>query len=407
MHFIPYGRQDIGGEDIQGVIDVLQSEYLTQGPAVGHFEEAFCSYIGSAFSIAVSNGTAGLHLAYLAAEIGPGDAVFVPAITFAATANAVLYCGATPIFVDIDKNTQCMSLSSLEEAIALAIQNGLSPKIISLVYYAGRPSDDICGFGTLAKKHGMIIIEDACHALGAEFRQKESEEFKKIGNSDIAVMTVFSFHPVKHITTGEGGMITTNHENYANRLRMIRTHGITKSPELFVNKERALDKKTGLVNTWYHEMQFLGLNYRITDLQSVLGHTQLKRLPSFLKRRREVAHYYANEFKKNSLIQIPAGDSALVRHAYHLYPIQINFEKINLTRNELFLHLKENNIGVQVHYIPVCWHPFYANNPHLWKSVALPESESYYSKTLSIPMFSSLSATDCEKVTQCINEAVR
>lgn len=406
MKFIPYGRQDIDDNDIAAVIEVLRSDYLTQGPAISDFENDFRSYIGSSFAIAVSNGTAGLHLAYLAAGAGPGDAIFVPAITFAATANAALYCGATPVFVDIDPETQCMSLSSLEEAISLASKNRLNPKIISLVYYAGRPVEDLQRFGSIATGHGMSIVEDACHALGAEYRTQEIEEYRKIGNSTIAAMTVFSFHPVKHITTGEGGMVTTNQPELAARLQMLRTHGITKEASLYQNRELSLDEKTGMPNLWYHEMQQLGFNYRITDIQAVLGRSQLKRLPTFIEKRREIASNYKMLFAGNGKIRTPYGDSALVKHGYHLYPIQIDFSKISLSKNQVMTKLKERGVGTQVHYIPVCWHPFYRNNAHLWLSVSISESASFYEKTVSIPMFSSLRESEYMWVSSMINEVV-
>lgn len=395
---IPYGRQEITEQDIQIVIETLKSDFLTQGPAIQNFESSLSQYLGSTHAVAVSNGTAGLHIAYLAAGVQKGDAVFVPATTFAATANAAIYCGATPVFVDIDPNTLCMSPESLELAIDLALKAHLQPKIIAPVYFAGRPVDSMLKFIELAKHFGMLIIEDACHAIGAEYRLSDNNSFIKVGGSSFADMTVFSFHPVKHITTGEGGAVSTQNKELYKKLCLFRSHGITKDASHFVNRDLALDSSTGEHNSWYHEMQTLGYNYRLTDIQAALGKNQLSRIQQNISRRREIASQYDDAFKNIKHVITPPSDSMLAKHSYHLYPLRINFQDMGTTRQQFMQSLKKEGIGSQVHYLPVHWHPYYQDNKDLWKAVETPEAEKFYSQELSIPMYSSLSNEEINKV---------
>lgn len=397
--FIPYGRQDISDEDISAVVGILKSDYLTQGPAVEHFEKAFGSYLNAGHTVAVSNGTAGLHIAYLAAGIGKGDAVIVPAITFAATSNAVLYCGATPIFADIDPATGEMCVNSVVRCVGLAKSAGLNLKAIAPVHYAGRPCD-MASLNEIAQAHKLMIIEDSCHALGAEYRLTSECNFQKVGSSKFASMSVFSFHPVKHITTGEGGAVTTHDPELARRLRMLRSHGITKNAPDFKNSHRAVSN--GLQNPWYMEMEELGLNYRLCDIQAALGTSQVKRLPNFISRRREIASQYDKAFSGQAQISPASGDTKFSKHSYHLYPLRINFSALGNSRASFMGSLREKGVGTQVHYIPVPWHPYYESHSKLWLSDKIEGATQFYEEELSIPMYSSMTNGDVTRVIDAV-----
>lgn len=396
---IPYGHQDISDDDISAVINVLRGEYLTQGPAIDHFESELGSFLSAKHTVAVSNGTAGLHIAYLAAGIGPGDAVIVPGITFAATSNAALYCGAVPIFADIDPKTACISPDSVLRCIEIGKKAGLNVKAIAPVHYAGLPCD-MTTLAMIAKKHGLFIIEDACHALGAEYRLSTNASFQKVGSADFTTMAVFSFHPVKHITTGEGGAVTTNDPELAKRLRLLRSHGITKDASDYQNKQRATTN--GERNPWYHEMQWLGLNYRMCDIQAALGQSQARRAKSILERRRDIAKQYDQAFANRSGITPAPADRDNAKHGYHLYPIRVDFAKFGHTRTSFMSALRELGVGSQVHYIPVPWHPYYENHKNLWLSDNLEESAKFYDLELSIPMFSKMTTQEVERVVNAV-----
>jgi perosamine synthetase len=401
---IPYGRQEITDADIAAVVSTLKSDFLTQGPGVEAFEEALGGYIGAKHTVAVSNGTAGLHIAYLAAGVGLGDAVIVPAVTFAATANAALYCGATPVFADVDPSTGGISPESAERAIGLAKAKGLKPKVMAPVHFAGRPCDMI-SVVAIAKKYDLIVIEDACHALGAEYRLNSSEEFQRVGSADWTSMAVFSFHPVKHITTGEGGAVTTSDPKLAAKLKALRSHGITKNSTEYQNKSRATEQ--GLANPWYHEMQSLGLNYRLCDIQASLGQSQISRAIENIRRRREIAKNYDQAFQNLKYLKPAAGDSENARHSYHLYPVQIDYQGLGTTRAKFMNLLRERGVGSQVHYLPVFWHPYYENNGNLWLSDQCPNAEAFYARELSIPMYSSLRAEQQGVVIQMVSDLVK
>ena len=403
LNFIPYGRQDINDDDVAAVVRVLKSDYLTQGPAVESFESAFSKYIGCKHSVAVSNGTAGLHLAYLAAGVGPGDAVIVPAITFAATANAVLYCGGTPVFCDVDPDTACMSVESLKEAVALAKTKGLQVKVITPVQFAGRPCD-MKAIYDVATRVGAVIIEDACHAVGAEWREQASDPWLKVGALPKTSMTVFSFHPVKHLTTGEGGMITTQSEELALKLKKLRSHGIERDPKKFINHDLSISPVSGLPNPWYHEMQDLGLNYRMCDIQAALGASQVQRLDQFIKRRREVAEFYYRELSDLPGVLLPPKDTDTSRNSLHLFPVRS--EKIRADRASVMMKLREQSVGSQVHYLPVPWHPYYVSNVDRWKSCLLKNAQEFYPSCLSIPMFASLAEHDQDGVVQSLRKLI-
>lgn len=380
---IPYGRQNITEEDIQAVIDVLKSDFLTQGPAVNAFEEAFANYIGAKYAVAVANGTAALHLSNLALGVKQGDKVITTPITFVASANATLYCGGTIDFVDIDSETFLMDLNLLEEKLKNAPRG--TYKGVVPVDFAGYPIHAE-RLRKIADKYKLWVLEDACHAPGGSFTDSHNIE-QRCGNGAYADLSIFSFHPVKHIATGEGGMITTNSKDLYEKLLLLRTHGITKNPDL-------LNENHG---GWYYEMQELGFNYRLSDMQAALGLSQLKYADKGLMRRREIAQIYNKAFEGTS-IQTPEVMNGF-DHAYHLYIIQVE------RRKDLYDYLRAHKIFAQVHYIPVHLNPYYKNLG--WKKGDFPIAEAYYEKALSLPMYPSLKGNDqvsvIEKVLEFVN----
>lgn len=375
MNSIPYGRQNITEEDIQEVINTLKSDYLTQGPKIKEFEDAFAEYTGSKYAVAVSNGTAALHLGVLALGLKPGDKVITTPITFAASANCVKYCEGEIIFGDIDPETYLLDINSVKE-ILQASPKGTIKGIIP-VDFAGR-TVNLEEFRQLADEYGCWILEDACHAPGGFFIDtKENKNY--CGNGNYADLSAFSFHPVKHIACGEGGMITTNNEEVYKQLMMLRTHGIVKNDQNYTN---SIEIAGGVDSypLWYMEMQTLGLNYRITDFQAALGLSQLKRANEGLVRRREIASTYFEAFKNCSFIK---GQSGVIEgHAYHLYVIEVE------NRLGLYNYLRENNIYAQIHYIPCHLMPYYKNEG--WKEGDFPKAEKYYKHCISLPMFPTL-----------------
>lgn len=371
---IPYGRQHITQDDIEAVTEVLKSDFLTQGPKVKEFEEKFAEYIGSKYAVAVSNGTAALHLSALALDVKPGDKVITTPITFAASANSVLFCGGEIDFADIDPDTFLIDLDKLEEKLEAAPKG--SYKGIIPVDFAGLPVNTE-KLRKIADKYGLWIIEDACHAPGGYFMNSKDEKVH-CGNGRYADLSIFSFHPVKHIATGEGGMITTNDKALYEKLLMLRTHGITKDPDL-------LEENHG---GWYYEMQTLGYNYRLPDLSAALGISQLQKADAGLERRQKIADRYTEAFQ-NSGIKIqstPAGFS----NAYHLFVIRTS------RRKELYNFLRENNIFAQVHYIPVHLQPYYKGLA--FKKGDFANAEKYYEECLSLPMYPSLKDDEQEYV---------
>jgi UDP-4-amino-4,6-dideoxy-N-acetyl-beta-L-altrosamine transaminase len=391
---IPYGRQNITDEDIQAVVDVLKSDFLTQGPKIKEFEDAFAKYIGSKYAMAVANGTAALHLCTLALDVKPGDKVITTPITFAASANCVRYAGGDVVFADIDPETYLLDIKEVEKLLKAAPKG--TYKGIIPVDFAGR-AVDLEAFRKLADEYGCWIIEDACHAPGGYFVDSKGQK-QKCGNGNFADLAIFSFHPVKHIACGEGGMITTNDEDLYKKLLLLRTHGITREQEAFKNTvEFASGSEQSTVNSepftvhrsqitdypgWYMEMQALGYNYRLTDFQAALGLSQLKRADEGLQKRKEITARYDDNFKKLPITQhrLPITDEG---HAYHLYIIET--EK----RKELYDYLRKHNIFAQVHYIPVHLMPYYRHFG--WKEGDLPNAEKYYNHCLSLPMYPTLS----------------
>ena len=375
MKAIPYGHQHITDEDIQAVIETLKSDYLTQGPKIIEFEQAFARYVGAKYAVAVSNATAGLHLAATALQVRSGDKVIVTPITFAASANCIRYCNGMVVFCDIDPDTYLMDIKKLRRLLETnppSTFKGIVP-----VDFAGYPHQ-MEEFRQLADEYGLWILEDACHAPGGYFIDSNGEK-QFCGNGKFADVTVFSFHPVKHIATGEGGMVTTNDKELFDRLSLLRTHGITKNPA-------CLHENHG---GWYYEMQELGYNYRLTDFQAALGLSQLKRADEGLKRRQKIAVRYNEAFKRIADIQTPYA-SPDVFHAYHLYIIQVP------DRLDLYNYLHENGIYAQVHYIPLHLMPY--NREQGNKPGDLPVAEKYYSRCLSLPMFPTLTDEEQEYV---------
>jgi UDP-4-amino-4,6-dideoxy-N-acetyl-beta-L-altrosamine transaminase len=374
MKAIPYGRQAITQEDIGAVVNVLKSDYLTQGPAVSEFEIAFAKYIGVKYAIAVANGTAALHLCTLALNVRPGDKVITTPITFAASANCVRYAGGEVVFADIDPETYLLDIKEVEKLLQ-SHPTGTFKGIIP-VDFAGR-AVDLEAFHKLAKEYDCWIIEDACHAPGGYFTDSAGEN-QICGNGLYADLAIFSFHPVKHIASGEGGMITTNNEELYKKLLLLRTHGITKDANMLIQNHGG----------WYYEMQELGFNYRLSDIQAALGNSQLKRADEGLERRKEIAKKYNRAFEN---LQFIHGQSGVVDgHAYHLYIIEVD------NRLGLYNYLRENNIFSQVHYIPVHLMPYYEQFG--WKEGDCPMAERYYERCLSLPMFPTLTNAEQDYV---------
>jgi perosamine synthetase len=369
---IPYGKQWIDEEDIQAVVQVLRSDWLTTGPAVERFETAITAFTGAKSAVAVSSGTAGLHAAMHALGIGPGDEVIVPALSFAATANCVVYQGGTPVFADVDPDTLLISPASARERITPRT------RAIIAVDYAGQPCD-YDALAELARRYGLSLVADACHSLGGAYRGKP------VGT--LARMTVFSFHPVKHITTGEGGMIVTDEPELARRMRAFRNHGITLD-----HRQR---EKTG---SWFYEMTELGFNYRLTDVQCALGASQLRRLPAWLERRRQIAHRYDAAFRTVRGVRSLKVDGD-VEHAYHLYVI-----RLDAGRSEVFRRLRQAGIGVNVHYVPIHLHPFYRQRFGTGPGLC-PVAEAAYEQILSLPMFPRLTDGEVDEVIAAVVEA--
>ena len=386
---ISYGRHHIDEADIQAVVDCLRSGALTQGPKVAEFEQAMLAYVGARYAVAVSSGTAALHIAALAAGVGPTSAVVTSPITFVASANAALYVGARPVFADVDPETTNISPSALAETLS---QNPDTKAVIP-VHFAGLPCD-MHAIKIIAAQAGALIIEDAAHALGSRY-----SDGKMVGCCAHSLMTIFSFHPVKSITTGEGGMITTNDEQIYRRLLRLRSHGINKGSDDFLNKEAAYTD--GIPNPWYYEMRELSFNYRITDIQCALGLAQLAKLDRFVKRRRQLVARYDKAFNGLKLIQ-PVQMSGRDRSAHHLYPVRIDFDAAGISRAELMNRLRGRGIISQVHYMPVPGHPYYRRLGFCPDNY--PNAQAYYRQALSIPLYYDLTEEQQDTVISLLKE---
>jgi UDP-4-amino-4,6-dideoxy-N-acetyl-beta-L-altrosamine transaminase len=378
MKPIPYGKQNITDQDIQAVIETLQSDYLTQGPKIEEFEKKFAKYIGCNYAVAVANGTAALHLSAMALGVNERSKVISTPLTFAASSNCIYYCGGSVDFVDINPETLLLDFNLLEEKLSNSPKETYQGIVV--VDFAGMPAN-LERLKIIAEKYQLWILEDACHAPGAYFTDsKDQKQF--CGNGNFAELAIFSFHPVKHIACGEGGMITTNNKDFYEKLKTLRTHGITKDKNLLKENHGG----------WYYEMQELGYNYRLTDFQAALGISQLSEATERLKRRREIAAIYDRAFEGMPLKIFPEQEKEA--HAYHLYIIHVK------KRKELYDHLRSKQIFCQVHYIPVHFQPFYQKQG--FKKGMFPNTEAYYDGCLSLPMYPSLTDSELDYVINTI-----
>ena len=357
---IPYGKQTIEQDDIQAVVDVLQSDFLTTGPKIAEFEQTVADYVGAKYAVAISNGTSALHAACFAAGIGPGDEVITTPLTFAASANCVLYCGGTPVFADVDPKTYNIDPEDIQRKITDRT------KAIIAVHLAGQPCD-MDAIHSIAREHGLIVIEDGAHALGSVYKGK------KVGS--MSDMTTFSFHPVKPITTGEGGMIVTDNEDFYKKMILFRSHGITRDDSMMTRND----------GPWFYQQFDLGYNYRITDIQCALGCSQMKKLDRFLARRKEIVARYNEAFADCDNIITPYQLSD-TESGWHLYIVQVK----NCDRRQVFEKMREKGIGVNVHYIPVYMHPYYQE--HGYENVHCANAEEIYSHIISLPLYPGLTS---------------
>ena len=377
-NYLPYGRQWIDDDDISAVINVLKGDYLTTGPYVSIFEQEVAKYVGASYAVSFSNGTAALHGACFAAGITEGDEVITTPLTFAASANCVLYQGGKPIFADIDPKTYNIDSTEIEKKITT------KTKAIIPVHFTGQPVSLEAVRG-IAKKHNLIVIEDAAHALGAVYKQK------MIGS--ISDMTMFSFHPVKHITSGEGGIITTNNKKYYEKLLQFRSHGITRDQNRLVQNH----------GPWYYEMQFLGYNYRMTDIQAALGTSQLKKIDKFIDLRKKYASMYNEAFKHISELSIPFQDEN-GQSSWHLYIIRLHLEQLTASRKDIFEALLKENIGVNVHYIPVHLMPYYQGLGYKYGDC--PNTEKLYEEIITLPLFPAMTEDDIHDVIKAVTNVI-
>lgn len=381
---IPYGRQQITEADIQAVVDVLRSDFLTQGPAVPAFEQGLARYCGARHGVAVNSATSALHIACLALGVGPGDRVWTTPITFVASANCARYCGAEVDFVDIDPRTFNLSVTALADKLAVAEREGRLPKVVIPVHMTGQPCD-MAGIRELSLRYGFAVIEDASHAVGARYREEAT------GSCQYSDITVFSFHPVKIITTAEGGLCVTNRDDLAQQMALLRSHGITRDAALLEKKDEG---------GWYYEQQCLGFNYRMTDMQAALGSSQLQRLDALVARRHAIADRYDALLAELPLI-LPVREADRYS-GLHLYVIQIDESRTARSRREVFDGLRTAGIGVNVHYIPVHLQPDYRQLG--FKAGDFPLSEAYYRRCISLPMFPDLSEEAQDVVVAALRE---
>lgn len=386
MSIIPYGRQDITPEDIAAVVEVLQSDWLTQGPKIPEFEAALASYCGARYAVVVSSATAALHLACIAAGLKAGDRLWTSPITFVASANCGRYCGATVDFVDIDPHTYNLSVSALATKLAVAQKQGTLPKVVIPVHLAGQ-SCEMAALAELAQTYGFTLIEDASHAIGGQYRGRP------IGCCEFSTMAVFSFHPVKIITTGEGGAILTNDPDLYQRLICLRSHGITRDPQQMVGDSHG---------PWYYQQLELGFNYRMTDLQAALGLRQLQRLDQFVERRRFLAQRY-HQYLADLPLTLPFQHPD-TRSSWHLYIIRLKRDQIQASHREVFEALRCLGIGVNLHYIPVHTQPYYQQLGFQWGD--FPNAEAYYQEAISLPLYYGLTLAQQDQVIQALKQVL-
>lgn len=383
---IPYGRQNITQSDVDAVVDVLHSECLTQGPAVPRFEDAVATYCGARYALAVNSATSALHVACLALGLGPGDRLWTTPITFVASSNCALYCGAEVDFVDIDPKTYNISVERLAEKLAQSEKQGTLPKVVVAVHLCGQPCDMV-GIHALSQRYGFKVIEDASHAIGGRYRNEP------IGNCHYSDITVFSFHPVKIITTGEGGMVVTQQSELAQKVALLRSHGITRDASLMTHEPDG---------PWYYQQVDLGFNYRMTDLQAALGISQMKRIDAYVQRRQILAKMYDQQLASLP-VQLPYqhADGA---SAWHLYVVRLRLDEIKRSHCEVFEYLREAGIGVNLHYIPVYTQPYYARMG--FSSGDFPEAERYYAEAISLPMYPTMTSDQQDMVVQALRRVL-
>lgn len=396
--FLPYGRQDIDEADIAAVVGVLRGDWLTQGPAVEAFERALAARCGAGHAVACSSGAAALHLAGLALDPKPGDAVVVPAVTFLATANGPFFAGAEIVFADVDPDTGLMGPEHAEAALRRAERAGLRVRALFPVHLAGQ-TVDIASLGALAEAHGLAVIADACHAIGGEHRIGDAAV--PVGAGTLAAMNVFSFHPVKTVAAGEGGAVTTDDPALAARLRRLRNHGIERDPARFIDRGAGFDAD-GSVNPWYYEMGEPGFNYRITDLQCALALSQLGRIERFVERRRALAARYEERLRPLAPLVRPLERVSWCRPAWHLNVVLIDFAALGRSRAAVMAGLRTRGIGSQVHYIPLHRQPFWRRRHG---DIVLPGAESYYARALSLPLFPGMTDADVDRVVEAMAAA--
>lgn len=381
---IPYARQLISARDVQAVVDVLKSDFLTQGPAVPRFEDSLAEYVGAKNCVAVNSATSGLHIACLSLDVGSGDIVWTSAISFVASANCARMCGAEVGFVDIDPNTFNISVEDLEQRLREADRAGRLPKVLVVVHMTGLPAD-MQQISELCSKYSVAVIEDASHAIGASYQGE------RVGSCRYSDLTVFSFHPVKIITTGEGGAVTTNSLEIGRRLRLLRSHGVTRNPNDFLNENNEM---------WYYEQQVLGYNYRMSDIAAALGCSQLDEINNFISRRNQLARRYTAMFKDLpiALPELPSDRSS----SHHLYVAQIDFERLGFSKAEFFSGMRNRGVMLNVHYRPIYQQPYYVGLGVPGSS--FPNSESYYEKAVSLPMYVGLSDAEQDHVATSLVE---
>ncbi|NSZ86814.1 UDP-4-amino-4,6-dideoxy-N-acetyl-beta-L-altrosamine transaminase [Agrobacterium tumefaciens] len=387
MTFIPYGRQDIQESDIDAVVEVLKSDFLTQGPTVPSFEGKIAQYCDVSHAIAVNSATSALHIACLALGLGPGDTLWTTPITFVASANCALYCGAKVDFVDIDNDSYNLSPEALEVKLISAAKKRCLPKIVVAVHLCGQPCD-LKAIHRLSQKYGFSVIEDASHAIGARY---EGEPIGSCRYSDIAV---FSFHPVKIITSAEGGMAVTNNSELATKMRLLRSHGITREPTLMTHEPDG---------PWYYQQIELGFNYRMTDLQAALGLSQMTRLDTYVEKRHQLAARYDTKLKALPLV-LPAQRQDVIS-ALHLYVVRLRVEEIEVSQQVVFKRMLGSGVGVNLHYIPIHLQPYYKRMG--FRKGDFPVSESYYAEAMSIPIYPSMSVDEQDGVIGALTEAIR
>jgi UDP-4-amino-4,6-dideoxy-N-acetyl-beta-L-altrosamine transaminase len=399
--FLPYGRQVIEDDDIAAVSDALRADYLTTGPTVDAFERAFADRVGAKYAVACNSGTAALHLAAMSLDLKPGDWLVVPSLTFLATANAARYVGAEVQFADVDPDTGLLTGDTLMAAMEQAKRAGRKVKAVSPVHLAGRTAP-LPAIAKVANANELLIVEDACHALGTTYDAAGGSP-ARVGDGRYGTLATFSFHPVKTIAVGEGGMVTTNDPDLAAQMSLARSHGMIREPQHMRDRTAAFEAN-GMPRSWYYEMQEFGFNYRLPDILCALGISQLKKLDRFTARRRELTRLYDEALKPlapqvRPVPSVPDCDPVL-----HLYAVLIAFDEIKITRQHLIASLRERGIGTQVHYIPVHRQPYYSDR---YGELALPGADTYYARTLSLPLFPAMSDGDVGRVVEALTAILK